>query len=457
MSKFFLPKLLFRNFDFETEKYIETDKDGRIKRIGKVRELGSDELNSARHLDGVVIPGFVNSHSHAFQVLLRGRGDHPKNFHDWVKTSLYPLVKSLKTTDIEIATKVAYAQMIRNGITCVGEFHYLHNLHPDETPDINSNDPISISVIKSAEEIGIRQRFLYTGYDLGSKPGQERFNRNPFEVVESLNSLKKLFRDSPLIRIGAAPHSLHGASEVMIRELKKWAEENGEVCHIHLSEQEGDVKESLNQFGMRPVEYLEDKGFLSSSVVIVHGIWLENSEINTLSTRGVKHVYNPMTNMHLGDGIAPIRQYLARGVTTALGTDANVNPDITKEMKAVEYLQRISALEMGIIQSVTSDKNAAQTLFKMGTENGGIALKLKVGLLEEGYFGDFLVLDVDDFGFANGTKKYFLENLTLSASIQNVLKEVYVGGNLVYSKDQGFTRFDQKELYKSFTEISNSL
>ncbi len=457
MNRFFLPKLLYRNYEFERDRYIEVNSEGRIEKIGRTRELGSTELNSAEILEGIVLPGFVNSHSHAFQVLLRGRGDHPKNFHDWVNSSLYPLVRSLKTDDIVTATKVAYAQMLMRGITSVGEFHYLHNLHPEENPEIENNDPISIAVIEAAREIGIRQRFLYTGYDLGNKPGQERFHRKVFEVIESLNYLRKKYRDDPLIKIGAAPHSLHGASEEMIRRMMEWAEQNSEICHIHLSEQKSDVDESISQFGMRPVEYLEDRELLSSMMAIVHGIWLENSEINTLLTHGVKHVYNPMTNMHLGDGIAPIRQYVARGVVTALGTDANMDPDIVMEMRATEYLQRIEGLEMGIIGAVTDDASAAITLYKMATINGGMALNLKVGVLDEGYYADFIVIDPDHFNFGGGIDKYFLENLTLSTTISTVLKSVYVGGEQVFNKEDGVIRIDTSELLKKFNEIVKSV
>jgi 5-methylthioadenosine/S-adenosylhomocysteine deaminase len=456
VMKYFLPNKILFEGNLHSDKYIEVDEKGYITKIGQSLELTNDQQEKAVKLSGIVLPGLINSHSHAFQVLLRGPGDNPKNFHDWVDSALYPLIRSLKKEDIYTASKVAFAQMVRNGITSVAEFHYLHNLRPDENIDPYNNDPLSDLVIKAALDVGIRIRFLYTGYDLGTKPGQERFHRTVGEVVESLNKLKEKYNRDELVHIGTAPHSLHGASEEMIRSLKEWTIKNNEVMHIHLLEQKSDIQVSKQKYYMNAIEFLEDKDLLFDDLNIVHGIWVDDNDLNIISRYKINHIYNPVTNMYLGDGIAPILSYYLRGIPTALGTDANYNMDIWQEMKFTEWLQRSNTLKMGVLNDATeiNNKRIADVLFEMGTINGGKALKLPIGEIKVGNYADFIVLKETDLSLReNG---YLLDQLIFGAEIPHILKEVYIGGELTYSNENGFSNFKEKDLVNEFSNLQIS-
>ncbi len=396
-------------------------KNGIITAIEKLEETTIDP-KEMRPLDGLLLPGLVNGHSHAFQVYLRGRADHPQNFREWVDSFLYPLVLELDEKRLYQASYIAFRQMIRNGVTTVGEFHYIHNLGEE------TKEPAEI-VIRAAMDAGIRIRLLYTGYDLGKKEGQKRFHRTPSEVLESLNFLWEKYHETPTVHIGAAPHSLHGASSEMIQSLTDWATQKNEIAHIHLAEQKNDIQESLDNFGKRPVEVLDSLDALSPHLSIVHGIWLDEDEIELLGQNDVKHVYNPLTNMYLGDGIADLPSYLKYGVPTSVGTDANVSLDLLKEVRTAEWLQRIKFLEMGILKRFAK-KSIDHELFAMATRNGGLALNLPVGEIKVGNFADFILIDDRDISLIPNSP--FLNQLISSYSMSHGLRAVWVAGNLVH-------------------------
>lgn len=451
--KYFLPSKVLVDRDFLEERFLEVDDNGIISKIGHVRDLTNDQLENSTKLEGYTLPGLVNAHSHAFQVLLRGPGDNPKNFHDWVDVALYPLVRSLTKEEIYTASKVAFAQMVRNGTTAVAEFHYIHNLLPHEQIDAYEPDPISQAVIQAALDVGIRMRFLYTGYDMGTKPGQERFHRTVGEVRESLTKLRKQYQSQPLVAIGAAPHSLHGASENMIQALKEWTQANNEVMHIHLLEQQSDREFALEKYNLAPVQFLEERELLFDDLNIVHGIWMEDTDLDTLSRYKISHIYNPVTNMYLGDGIAPIPKYYAKEIPTALGNDANYNLSIWQEMRTTEWLQRVQSLEMGVLEAFKDvfRQNTTEILWDMATKNGAKALKMPIGEISEGKYADFIVITSTDLSLRDN--HYLLSQLIFSSEISHLLQQVYVGGSLVYDSEEKFTKFHQDELIKAFSAI----
>ena len=422
MDQYFLAKKALVNAHIQNDLVIHVS-NGYFQKIQPLADC-SIPRNQLTILDGLVLPGMVNGHSHAFQVLLRGYADHPKDFRDWVDNYLYPLVLKLDSHLLSDSTTRAYQQMIRNGITSVGEFHYIHNLD-----GIKEGAEI---VIDSALKTGIRQRLLYTGYDLGNKKGQGRFHRTVEEVLNSLDYLRTKYSETSTIHIGAAPHSLHGASPEMIRQLVKWAQENDEIAHIHLAEQQSDVEEARTIFNKRPVEVLKDLGVLSEHLAIVHGIWLEEDEIALMAEMGTKHVYNPLTNMYLGDGIANLPAYVKCCVPTSLGTDANISLNLIHEARIAEWLQRIKTLQMGILKR-NGQTSPQLLLWDMMTKNGGKALNLPIGEIKENYFADFILINDGEISLIE--ENDLITQLTSSYSMEHGLLASWVGGNQVFCRD----------------------
>jgi 5-methylthioadenosine/S-adenosylhomocysteine deaminase len=156
--------------------------------------------------------------------------------------------------------------------------------------------------------------------------------------------------------------------------------------------------------------------------------------------------------MHLGDGIAPLLQYIAKGVPVNVGTDANISVDLWKEVRSADWLQRVSAMEMGQIRSV-SNLPPSLFLFQMATKHGERALNLPVGEIKPGYFADFLVLSSPDASFIGGSSEQYLNELIFNAEISLVVDSVYVGGNLVYSRSERFPNLKIENLLKDLERI----
>ena len=421
-------------------KYIETgsrwlvkhslilNDQGEIEKICPQAEADRLSLRFEEELDlgsALLLPGCVNAHSHAFQVLLRPSMGQPQHFRDWVDRFLYPLVLELDEDSLYASSLLAFSEMLRAGITTVGEFFYLHNL----ADGVSSRQRHAHAVIQAAREVGIRIALLRTLYDQGEKEGQKRFREPAEQGLAQTRELAAHYARTPGVSVMPAPHSLHGASQSLIEGAADLARELGTPWHIHLAEQEQDVAFAQQRYGQRPLQCLEHWGVLNEASVMVHGIWLDQSEIALMGRRHAALAYNPQTNMALGDGIARIPELLQQGVTVALGTDANLDSSLFAEARLTEYLQRTRSLTMGCIPD-------ARLLMSMLHTNGGKVLGLPVGRLEPGFQGDFLVIDPEHPSllpaiWQQDVETALLNQILFSMVPQEAISEVWVGGERV--------------------------
>jgi 5-methylthioadenosine/S-adenosylhomocysteine deaminase len=386
--KLFTADYVFIGRRFVAGGAVLVDGEGRIVAAGPEGDVAADGAERVELAGCALVPGCVNSHTHSFQVLLRGNGDNARDFRDWVDGHLYPLVERLDERALVAAAMLAYAEMALAGVTAVGEFFYVH---------AGEGNRHAAAVVEAGRRMGLRVALLRTMYDLGSKPGQARFRESVAEAVENTRELAARFASDPHVVVRPAPHSLHGASEEMIRAAAALAAELDAPMHIHLAEQRGDLDLSLERYGTSPLRALDRMGALSGRTVLVHAIWLDEGERALLAEKGGALAYNPLTNMALGDGIAGIPDLVARGVPVSLGTDANNRLNIYDEMRAVEYLQRVHALEMGIVPGAAPDsRGTALPLFEMGTANGARTLGLETGRIAPGLWADLVALDLGD-------------------------------------------------------------
>ncbi len=337
------------------------------------------------HPRALVLPGLVSAHSHCFQVLLRGWADHPRDFKDWVSRCLYPLVLALDDKDLEAAALLCFGDMLRAGITSVGEFHYVHN---DASGHLRGNELDEI-VVRAARKAGIRIALLRTLYTTQAREGQKRFAEPARDAARRTVELARTFAKDPCVSVLPAPHSLHGASEEAIREAVTVARQLDTRWHIHLAEQKDDVPFARERFGDTPLRVLEKWGVLDARTVLVHGIWLDEGERALLRERGGTVVSCPLTSLALGDGVLELADLVGRGVPVALGTDMNAAPCIFSEMRAAENLQRARLGRMGVLPG-------ARGLLGLGTVNGARTLGLRTGSLAVGEPLDAVLIDLDD-------------------------------------------------------------
>jgi 5-methylthioadenosine/S-adenosylhomocysteine deaminase len=411
------------------------DKQGKIERICPQTE--ADTLNREHEFEeelnyphALLMPGCVNTHSHAFQVLLRPSTGQPQHFQDWVDRFLYPLVQQLDEDSLYASALLVFSQMLKQGITTVGEFFYLHNL-PDGSSSRQRN---AQAVIQAAKDLGMRISLIRALYDQGQKEGQKRFIEPWEQAIEQTRQLAQQYKNHKLVSVLPAPHSLHGASAPLIQAAAQLAQELNTPWHIHLAEQKSDLELAQSLYGTTPVGALEQLGVLDAQTVLVHAIWLSEADKDLVAQQHAGIAYNPITNMALGDGVADLPGWVKRRVSVGLGTDANIQTNLFAEARSAEYLQRIQSLSMGCVP-------AARSLFRMLHLQGGKILGLPTGELKMGMEADLIVVDLEHPSmlpavYAQDVETAVLNQLIFSAWPESALKAVMVGGETVVSEGQ---------------------
>lgn len=346
-------------------------RDGTIVAAGDFREV----RDRARDLparsfpsDRLVVPGFVNGHSHAYQILLRGWADDWP-FMKWRSDALYRVVPHLTPDDVYWTFVAAFSEMLAAGITTVAEFFYLNG----------EGNARAEAAIRAAHDTGIRLVLARTWMDADYAPPQFRETSDV-----AAKRTRELMTGYPDAHVCVAPHSLHGASQAMIREAAAFAKEFDCALHIHVAEAPYEGEETLQRFGATPVALLDQLGALNERTVAIHAIYITEEEKALIAQRGARVVHNPMTNQYLGDGICDVVGLQALDVTVGLGTDADVKPSLIDEMREASLLQKLRRADGSAL--------GARAAFAMGTAQGARALGLATGDLAPGNAADYLVL-----------------------------------------------------------------
>lgn len=369
----------------------------------EVRETNRDLEERSFPSDRLVVPGFVNGHSHAYQILLRGWADD-RTFADWRANALYRVVPQLTPRDVYWTFVAAFSEMLAAGITSVAEFFYLNgagNAHAAEA-------------IRAAADTGIRLAFARTWMDSDAAPPQFRES-----IATASQRTRELMDAYPRANVCVAPHSLHAASNEMIRAAAEFAREFGCRMHVHVAEAAYEGERTLERFGATPVELLERLGALDERTVAIHAIYVSDREKELLAQRGASVVHNPMTNQYLGDGVCDVTGLAALGVTVGLGTDADVKPSLFDEMRAASLLQKLARTDGSAL--------GARAAFAHATSQGAKALGLAVGDLSPGCAADYVVLDarkIDPWSPAINALVYRGESAWVQAA--------FVGGRRTY-------------------------
>ncbi|MGB6523079.1 MAG: amidohydrolase family protein [Candidatus Cybelea sp.] len=390
------------------EDYAFAVRDGRIAAAGNFLDVRyqADDLDTRSFpADRLVVPGFINGHSHAYQILLRGWADDLP-FAQWRSDALYRVVPQLTPDDVYWTFALAFSEMLAAGITTVAEFFYLNgagNAHAE-------------AAIRAARETGIRLVFARTWMDADYAPPQFR------ESIDlAAERTRELMERYPEANVCVAPHSLHAASQEMIRSASEFARERDCMLHIHVAEAPYEGEETLARFGATPVALLDRLGALTERTVAIHAIYLSESEKEMLARAGARVIHNPMTNQYLGDGICDVVGLTSLGVVMGLGCDADVKPSLIDEMRAATLLQKVKLLDGASF--------GARNAFALGTSQGARALRLDAGDLRQGLPADYIVLDgssIDPWSPAVNALVYRGEDSWVQATFVNG-RRVYVG------------------------------
>ncbi|HVF52557.1 MAG TPA: formimidoylglutamate deiminase [Actinomycetota bacterium] len=382
-------------------------------------------------LDGLVIPGLANAHSHAFQRALRGRSHSVGgDFWRW-RELMYETSGRLGPENYRALARATFAEMALAGITCVGEFHYVHHM-PDGSPYPDANG-MGKAIIQAATDAGIRITLLDTLYLQGGidgrplSPEQLRFSDGDVEAWrERVIALSEAFERST-VQIGLAIHSVRAVSRRSMARAAELRDELDARLHIHLSEQAAENDDCLAATGMSPTALCHAEGVLSKATTAVHATRIAPDDAAMLAESGTGVCVCPTTERDLADGIAPAVILAEYGIPMSFGSDSNAVIDVFEEARLAELDERFVRRERGLIEP--------ELLMGAATWGGAASLGWRAGEIIEGMLADLVVLDPYSPRLAGWTPGDAIAHIIYSATAADVL-DVIVGGRTIVKKGQ---------------------
>ncbi|MEA2024765.1 MAG: 8-oxoguanine deaminase [Actinomycetota bacterium] len=369
--------------------------DGFIEQVGSTADL-PDTADEVVDLSGhVVLPGLINTHHHFYQTLTRAvPGAQDVGLFDWLRT-LYPIWARLTPEDVQISTQLALSELALSGCTTSSDHQYLF-------PNGSSLD----DQIAGAEAVGLRFHAARGSMSLGESEG----GLPPDSVVEDEETILldterviNAFHDpSPgaMTRVVVAPCSPFSVTAELMRESAELARRYGVHLHTHVAETHDEEQFCIETFGRRPVELMEDLGWVGDDVWYAHGIYINDAEIGRLSESGTGVAHCPSSNMRLASGIAPVRRYLASDVRLGLGVDGSASNDgshLIGEARQAMMLARLAAapsIEGGRLLT-------GREALRIATRGSAAVLgRDDVGSLEPGKGADFIAISLDRIEYA---------------------------------------------------------
>jgi 5-methylthioadenosine/S-adenosylhomocysteine deaminase len=391
-----------------------TTADGFISAVGPAADLAPGM--PVERLAGMLLaPGTLNAHNHSFQSMLRGVADDC-DFFTWRDRALYGYTPRMTTEAVYHGARFAFAEMLRAGVTTVCDFFYIHS-------GGNQNDH---AVIRSARDLGIRLVLARTMYDWEGAPPEYR--ESIPDAVARTRELAQEYAGQADVHVCPAPHSPHAASPAMIQAGAALAAELGTRFHIHVAEGRYERDTIRERSGLSPIRWLESLGLALERMTAIHCVWLEDDDIRLMAERDARLVYNPASNMFLGDGVTRIVDMLRAGVTIGLGSDggcSNNRVSVFDEMRMCALLQKVTHLSSEVVP--------AETAFAMGTSGSAAALDLPAGRIAPGHYADFVVLDRADPSLQ---PPWSYEKNVVYAMTPHAIRQVIVGGQTVYQGDE---------------------
>lgn len=394
-----------------------------LEEVERRREQG--QYVTSRQLPGkALVPGLVNTHSHAFQRGIRGRTEYPRagggereDFWSW-RGVMYRAADRLAPEDVEALALGLYVEMVKAGITHVGEFHYLHH-QPDGTPYENP-DELAHRTLRAARGAGLRLTMLRTYYARAGvgrpepEGAQRRFCDPDLEFY--LASLERLAAAG--VPVGVTPHSIRAVPQDDLVRLVELARERNWPLHMHISEQPREVEECVEEYGCRPVELMQRLGGLTPLTTLVHAIHLNAIEIEAIGDSGCSIASCPTTERNLGDGVVPAHELRMAGAFFTFGTDSQCQIAPLEDARQLEYHLRLQAQARSLLFS--DDRQAGLELLAMLSENGWRSLGGQGGRLEVGQPSDFVAFDLNHLSLAGASQESLPLDLVFSASPEAV-------------------------------------
>jgi formiminoglutamate deiminase len=399
--------------------------DGRIAEVAE----GAGRTG-AEHLPGLLLPGLANAHSHAFHRALRGRTQRGTggngSFWTW-RDQMYAVAARLDPDTYLALARSAYAEMVLAGITCVGEFHYLHHSPGGPYADPNAMGHV---LVQAAREAGVRITLLDTAYLAGGigEPldgVQLRFGDGDADGwAARAEAFRAAYDGAADVRVGAAAHSVRAVPAAQLATVAGWADEHEAPLHVHVSEQQGENEACLQAYGVTPTRLLHDHGVLGHRTTAVHATHLTDDDVELLGGTGTAVCMCPTTERDLADGIGPAGRLREAGSPVTLGSDSHAVVDLLEEARAVELDERLASQQRG--------HWSAAALVDAATRAGHASLGYRdAGVIDAGAVADLVAVRLNSVRTAGGADADALERVVFAATASDVTDVVSSGRRVV--------------------------
>ncbi|PKO04292.1 MAG: amidohydrolase [Chloroflexi bacterium HGW-Chloroflexi-3] len=406
---------------------------------GVIQKIGNKELletsDATRIWDAeskLILPGFINTHCHLFQTFMRGLGKD-LTFIKWMNNSVRLMMPNLDEEAIYLAAMVGCMESIKSGNTTLVDFMYAH-VKPHYAD----------YVLKAFDDCGIRGVLARGMTDVDRLPGSPVKPASYATAADSLAEVDRsraMYKDHPRINFALAPSVIWGMTTDGLIEIAAYAGKNDMVVTMHILETVDDDQFSLEKYGKTTMRALEDVGILDTDFLGVHAIRVSEDDLSLFKKYRTRISYNPLANMILGSGVAPIVEFTKHEIKVSLGTDgaaSNDSQNLIEVMKAGALLQKVHNHDSAAL--------SAWEIFSMATDQGAECINMQdqIGAVSEGKKADLIAID---FKKSNTTPCYDpIASLVYSGNSENI-SMVMVEGEMIF--DQGsFTRFNESEILR---------
>lgn len=400
----------------------------------------------------IALPGLASLHSHAFQRGMAGlaelRGDSTDTFWTWRET-MYRFALAMTPDDVAAVATLLYVEMLEQGFTRVGEFHYLH--HDRDGSHYADPAEMATRIAEASEASGIALTLLPSFYAHssfgGAAPhdGQRRFICSVDQFAKLMAASRKAIANLPDANIGIAPHSLRAVAPDELAAIVPLAD--GGPVHIHAAEQVKEVEDCLAWSGRRPVQWLLEHVPVDQRWCLIHATHTTNEEVKAFAKTGAVAGLCPITEASLGDGIFPAREYLDAGGLFGVGTDSNVLVGVADELRQLEYGQRLKHRARNVL-SGGAGRSTGRTLFDHAFAGGARALAQPIAGLTPGARADIVTLDAAHPSLAGRTRDAVIDGWIFAAS-NGAIDCVWAGGNKVVESGRHKLRQAARERFNA--------
>lgn len=359
--------LLDENFDVQKNMFVGTCKD-KIAYIGKL----APQEDFGEEYDGknkVILPGFVNAHTHSPMTLLRGYAENLA-LSRWLNEKVFPFEDRLNSDRAYYGTMLSIAEMLSSGTTSFSDMYFFQDGVMRAVKEARAKINFSRSIVSFSDV-----NFL-----------------DDIRVIEALEAVEKYHNtENGKIKIDMALHAEYTNTYSMIKQFGEYTKGKGLINHIHVSETKSEHEDCKKKYGKTPTELFYDAGVLDSPSLFAHCVWIEDGDIDILREKGATVAHCPASNLKLGSGICDIYALKERGVNVAIGTDSaasNNGLDSFREMYLAALLPKGMRRQADIL--------SAKEIIKMATYGGAAAQgRFDSGLIKEGFKADLCVIDTD--------------------------------------------------------------